>query len=102
MFAVVKTGGKQYRVAQGDIIVVEKIDGDVGATVELSDVLMLSGDAGVQVGKPVVDGKKVSARIVRQDKGEKIVIIKHRRRKDSRLKKGHRQLLTTLEIVSIN
>lgn len=102
MYAVVKTGGRQYKVSKGDVIVVDKIEGDVGATVELSPVLMAGEGESVSVGAPALDGKSVTAKIVRQAKGAKVIIIKHRRRKDSRLKKGHRQLETTLEIVSIN
>jgi len=103
MFAVVKTGGKQYKVSQGDIIDIEKIDGEVGAGVELGPVLLTSdGNGSVEIGKPELEGKSVSARIVAQGKGEKVVILKHLKRKDSRKKQGHRQHLTTVEIISIN
>lgn len=102
MIAVVKTGGRQYKVSAGDEIVVEKINGQVGDSVELGEVLMTVEGADVTVGKPLVEGKKVTAQIVRQERGPKITIIKHRRRNDSRLKKGHRQELTTIKIVSIN
>ncbi len=103
MFAVVKTGGKQYKVSQGDIIDIEKIDGEVGASVELGPVLLTSdGKGAAEIGKPELEGKSVSARIIAQGKGEKVVILKHLKRKDSRKKQGHRQRLTTVEIVSIN
>lgn len=102
MIAVFKTGGKQYRVTEGDEIVVEKIDAQVGDSVEMAEVLMTIDGENVTVGNPLVDGKKVTARIVRQARGPKILIIKHRRRNDSRLRKGHRQEQTTIKIVSIN
>jgi len=102
MFAVVKTGGKQYRVSEGDVITVEKIEGEAGSTVELSEVLMAGSGEKVEVGRPMLEGKSVTAKIVEQGKGPKLVILKHRRRKDSRTKTGHRQKLTQLEIVAIN
>ncbi len=101
MYAVLKTGGKQYKVEKGDLIDVEKLDGDVGSTVELAEVLMTGGEGDPEVGTPLLEGKKVEAKIVSQGKGEKIIILKHRRRKDSRVKTGHRQSLTTLEITSV-
>ncbi|UIJ47042.1 50S ribosomal protein L21 [Sphingomonas cannabina] len=97
MFAVVRTGGKQYRVAAGDKIVVEKIDGEAGASVTLGDVL-LAGE-GSEL-KPT-DGLTVAAEIVAQAKGEKVVIFKKRRRHNYRRKAGHRQQHTILKIVSI-
>ena len=102
MIAVFKTGGKQYKVTEGDEIVVEKIDAKVGESVELAEVLMTIDGEKITVGRPLVDGKKVTAQILRQERGPKIIIIKHRRRNDSRLKKGHRQDQTTIKIVSIN
>ncbi|MBI5815820.1 MAG: 50S ribosomal protein L21 [Nitrospinae bacterium] len=102
MYAVVKACGRQYKVSEGDVIVVDKIEGDIGATVELGPVLMAGEGESVKIGAPHVDGKKVTAKILRQAKGTKVTIIKHRRRNDYRLKKGHRQLETTLQIVSIN
>jgi large subunit ribosomal protein L21 len=96
MFAIVRTGGKQYRVAAGDKITVEKLAGSVGDTVELGDVL-LSGEGGdVKAGDIVV-----SAEIVAQGKGEKVIVFKKRRRHNYRRRNGHRQLLTLLKIVSI-
>lgn len=102
MIAVLKTGGKQYSVTEGDEIVVEKIDANVGDSIELAEVLMTIEGEKVTVGRPLVDGKKVTAQIVRQARGPKIIIMKHRRRHDYRLKKGHRQDQTTIKIVSIN
>jgi large subunit ribosomal protein L21 len=97
MFAVVRTGGKQYRVAPGDKIVVEKLDGDAGDTITLGDVL-LAGD-GSDLKK--TDGLKVSAEIIAQAKGEKVTVFKKRRRHNYRRKKGHRQQHTILRIVAI-
>ena len=105
MYAVVRTGGKQYRVAQGDKVRVEKLAGNVGDTVTLSEVLFVAGDAGtgdsVKIGAPLVSGAKVEAKIVAQDRGEKIIIFKFRRRKNYRRKSGHRQPYSALEITSI-
>jgi large subunit ribosomal protein L21 len=97
MFAVVRTGGKQYRVAPGDKIVVEKLDGSAGDTITLGDVL-LAGD-GADLKK--TDGLKVSAEIIAQAKGEKVTVFKKRRRHNYRRKKGHRQQHTILKIVAI-
>ncbi|VAX23367.1 LSU ribosomal protein L21p [hydrothermal vent metagenome] len=101
MYAVVKTGGKQYKVAKGDLVTVEKIEGEVGATVELGEVLMAGEGEKLEIGAPTLEGRAVTAKIVEQGRGPKILLIKHLRRKNSRVKKGHRQSLTTLEIVSI-
>jgi large subunit ribosomal protein L21 len=102
MYAVIKTGGKQYRVAQGDKLRVEKLPGNVGDTVTLGEVLLVGSGDGVKVGQPVVSGAKVEAKIVGQDRGEKIIIFKFRRRKNYRRKTGHRQPFTALEITGIN
>ncbi len=102
MYAVIKTGGKQYRVAQGDKLRVEKLPGNVGDTVTLGEVLLVGSGEGVKVGQPVVSGAKVEAKIVAHDRGEKIIIFKFRRRKNYRRKTGHRQPFTALEITSIN
>ncbi len=97
MFAIVRTGGKQYRVAAGDKIVVEKIDGEAGSSVKLSDVL-LAGDGGELKS---VDGLVVSAEVIAQAQGEKVVIFKKRRRHNYRRKNGHRQQHTILKITAI-
>ena len=101
MFAVVKTGGKQYRVQKGDVITVEKIEGEVGSNVELGSAIMTSDGKAVKVGEGLGDSPTIKAKIVAQGKGPKIVILKHLRRKDSRTKTGHRQNLTKVEITSI-
>lgn len=97
MFAVVKTGGKQYRVAENDIITVEKLVGEPGTAITLDQVLM----AGGKVGKPLVAGATVAAEIVEQTRGPKLIVFKKRRRKSSRRKNGHRQDLTTIKITGI-
>jgi large subunit ribosomal protein L21 len=101
MYAVIKTGGKQYRVAQGDKLRVEKLAGNVGDTVTLGEVLLVGSGDGAKVGAPLVGGAKVSAKIVAQDKAPKIIIFKFRRRKNYRRKTGHRQPFTALEITGI-
>jgi large subunit ribosomal protein L21 len=100
MYAVIKTGGKQYRVAQGEKIRVEKLPGNVGDAVTLGEVLLLAGEA-PKIGTPLVKGAKVEAKIVAQDKGKKVVVFKFRRRKNYRRKNGHRQPFTALEITGI-
>ena len=97
MFAIVRTGGKQYRVAAGDKIVVEKIDGEAGSSVKLSDVL-LAGDGGELTS---VDGLVVSAEVIAQAQGEKVIVFKKRRRHNYRRKNGHRQQHTILKITAI-
>ena len=100
MYAVIKTGGKQYRVAEGDTIRVEKLPGDVGSTIELDEVLMVGGDT-VRVGTPTVSGAKVTAQIVDQDRAKKIIVFKKMRRKNYRRKNGHRQPFTALRITGV-
>ncbi|GAA0650706.1 50S ribosomal protein L21 [Brevundimonas lenta] len=101
MYAVIKTGGKQYRVQPGDVIVVEKLDGDAGAAVNFGEVLMLGGDKGVTVGAPLIDGATVAATLVETRKGEKIKIFKKIRRQGYRRTNGHRQMETVLRITGI-
>lgn len=100
MYAVIRTGGKQYRVAPNDVIQVEKLEAEPGSSVELSEVLMLGGDA-PQVGSPLVAGASVSATVLDQAKGPKIIIFRKRRRKNSRRRTGHRQQLTVLRVTDI-
>ncbi|MDH4320477.1 MAG: 50S ribosomal protein L21 [Desulfobulbaceae bacterium] len=102
MYAIVNTGGKQYQVAQGDRLRVEKLEGNVGDTVELSEVLMVVNEGDVKVGQPVVEGAKVTARIVEQGKAKKILVFKKKRRKGYKVQRGHRQLYTALEIKEIS
>ena len=101
MFAIVKTGGKQYRVAVGDNITVERLDGEVGADISLDNVLALGGDA-PKVGTPIVAGASVKAKILQQPRGTKIIVFKKKRRKNYRRKRGHRQELTVLKIEEIS
>jgi len=101
MYAVIKTGGKQYRVSEGDRIRVEKLSGDVGSSLEFGDVLMVGGDK-VLVGTPTVEGAKVTAEITGQDKAKKVIVFKMKRRKGYRRKRGHRQPYTELRITGIN
>ena len=101
MYAVIRTGGKQYKVAKDDVIVVEKLDAEPGAAITLGDVLMVGGDAGITVGKPTVAGATVTAEVVAQGKGEKVIIFKKKRRHNYRRKRGHRQPQTTLKITGI-
>ena len=101
MYAVIKTGGKQYRVAADEIFEVEKLDGEPGSVVKFGEVLMLGGDGDVTVGKPVISGASVTAEILEQGRGPKLINFKKRRRKNSRRKKGHRQDLTTVRILEV-
>jgi large subunit ribosomal protein L21 len=100
MFAIIRTGGKQYRVAAGDVIRVEKLAGEAGDVVSLGDVLMLGGDE-PKTGGPTIDGASVAAEVVTQTRGDKIIVFKRKRRKGYRRTRGHRQLLTELRITEI-
>jgi large subunit ribosomal protein L21 len=100
MFAVIKTGGKQYKVAAEDVITVEKVKGEPGDIVEFAEVLMLGGDA-VVLGSPVVAGATVAGEVVEQTRGAKVIAFKKRRRKNSRRKRGHRQELSVIRITEI-
>lgn len=102
MYAVVKTGGKQYRVAKDDKILVERLDGEAGQTVTLDNVMMLGDGDKVTIGTPVVANATVEAEVVSQTRGPKIVIFRRKRRKNHRRLQGHRQDLTLLKITSIN
>lgn len=102
MYAVFKTGGKQYRASTGDIIKVEKIDAEKGATVELNEVLMVGEGEDVQIGAPYLEGGKVTATVLDQGRGKKIRIIKFKRRKHHEKKMGHRQSFTQIEITGID
>ena len=101
MYAIVKTGGKQYQVASGDQVRVEKLPGNVGDTLELDDVLMVVEDGKAVIGQPAVEGAKVIATISEQGKHRKIKVFKKKRRKGYRLMKGHRQPYTSLKINEI-
>ncbi len=102
MFAVIKTGGKQYKVAQGDVIQVEKLPGEANAKVELGEVLMLCDAGKVTVGSPFVAGAKVAAEVVSQNRTGKLIVFKKKRRQNYRRKNSHRQEYTVLKITGIS
>ena len=102
MYAIIETGGKQYRVQEGDIITVEKLAAEAGDQVELDKVLILSDDNGVKVGTPYIEGAKVMGRAVESGKAKKVVIFKYKSKKDYRKKQGHRQPYTMIEILSLD
>ncbi|MCB1444150.1 MAG: 50S ribosomal protein L21 [Methyloceanibacter sp.] len=101
MFAVIRTGGKQYRVAPNDIIEIEKIAGNPGDVVELSEVLLLGGEGAATTGTPTVSGAMVAAEVLEQKRGDKIIVFKKKRRQGYRRTRGHRQDLTALRITEI-
>ena len=100
MYAIIATGGKQYRVSEGDVIYIEKIDAQVDSTVSF-DVLLMGNDGDVKIGTPVVEGVKVEGKVVGQIRGEKIVVYKYKSKKNYRRKQGHRQPYTQVEITKI-
>jgi large subunit ribosomal protein L21 len=102
MYAIVRTGGKQYQVACGDQVRVEKLEGKVGDSVSLSDVLLVADGENVQIGRPVLENATVTARIAEQGRGKKVIVFKKKRRKGYRLKQGHRQSYTALKIEEIS
>lgn len=101
MYAIVKTGGKQYKAAKDDVLIVEKIEGEPGSLVELSDVLVIADGKKVTVGSPFVKGAKVSAEIVRQAKGKKINALNYKPKKNERKRWGHRQPQTFFKVTSV-
>ena len=101
MFAVIKTGGKQYKVAPNDVVRVEKIAGEPGDLVELGAVLAIGGEAGVTLGAPLVEGAMVAAEVVEQGRADKIIVFKKKRRKNHRRRNGHRQHQTVLRVTEI-
>lgn len=101
MYAVIKTGGKQYRVAAGDQLKIESLEAEVGSKVSFDEVLMIGNGDDHKVGTPLVDGGKVNAEVVQHGKGDKIRIIKHRRRKHYHKEQGHRQQFTEVKITEI-
>ena len=101
MYAVVKTGGKQFRVQEGDVIFVEKLEAEVDSTVELTEVLAVVGGETLKVGTPVVEGAKVVAKVLAQGKAKKVTVFKYKRKKDYRRKNGHSQPYTKLVIEKI-
>ena len=102
MYAIIETGGKQYRVAQNDLLTIERLEGEPGASIEFADVLMVGNGEQVKVGAPFVSGAKVTAELVDQARGPKVIAFKKRRRKNSRRKKGHRQHLSLVRITGIS
>ncbi len=101
MYAIVQTGGKQYRVSEGDIICVEKLNAEAGSEISLDEVLVIGGEEGIKVGKPFVEGAAVKAEVLENGKGKKLVIFKYEAKKDYRRKQGHRQPYTKLQIKAI-
>ena len=102
MYAVFKTGGKQYRASQGDRLRVEKLDAEVGDSVEFDQILLVGEGSDVQVGAPLVEGGKVEAKVTAQGRGKKVEVIKFKRRKNYKRQHGHRQHYTEVEITSIS
>ena len=101
MYAVIKTGGKQYRVKEGDVLKIEKLELETGSAVDFDQVLLVANGEDVKVGAPLVDGAKVSAEVVNHGRGDKVTIIKFRRRKHSMKRQGHRQWFTEVKITGI-
>lgn len=101
MYAVIKTGGKQYRVSQDDVIDIEKLEGEAGTVINFKEILLIGGDAGTKIGAPIVAGAQVSGEIVEHWRGDKVITLKKRRRKNSRRKRGHRQNFTSVKITVI-
>ncbi len=102
MYAVIETGGKQYKVSEGDVLFIEKLDVNEGENVTFDKVLMVGNDADVKVGTPVVDGATVEAKVVKNGRAKKIYVFKMKSKKNYRRKKGHRQPFTKVEISKIN
>ncbi|WP_160000410.1 50S ribosomal protein L21 [Roseomonas sp. 18066] len=100
-YAVIRTGGKQYRVTPNAVLIVEKLEAEAGQTVTFQDVLAISGEAGLTIGAPIVVGATVTATVLEHKKGDKVIIFKKRRRQNSRRKNGHRQPQTVLRISAI-
>lgn len=101
MYAVIRTGGKQYRVAANEVVTVDSMAGEIGASVELTDILAVDAGAGLKIGAPTVEGAKVTASIVGHKRNDTVLVFKKRRRKNSRRKNGHRQEMTQIKIESI-
>ena len=100
-YAVIRTGGKQYRVSPGDLLRVERLEGDVGSAVEFGEVLLASADDAVRIGTPLVSGARVRGTIVAQGRDKKILVFKKKRRKNYRRRRGHRQSITTVRVTEI-
>ena len=102
MYAIIKTGGKQYKVSPGQTVKVELLEGNEGDKLELSDVLMVESDGDVKIGSPLLSGAKVVAEIVTQGRGKKVLVFKHKRRKSYRVLRGHRQSFTEIKVTEIS
>jgi large subunit ribosomal protein L21 len=102
MYAIIKTGGKQYKVSEGDLVRVEKLNAEIGDTVEFDQVLMVKGEDDLKVGAPLVENAKVSATVKDQAKDKKVIVFKYRPKKNSKSKQGHRQPYTLVEIKNIS
>lgn len=101
MYAIIKAGGKQYKVSEGDELFIEKLEVEAGDTVEFAEVLAVGGDGGLKVGKPFVEGAKVKADVIKQGRAKKILVMKYRPKKGYRRKQGHRQPYTKVQITGI-
>ncbi len=101
MYAIIRTGGKQYQVAAGDTLKVEKIQGEVGDTIEINDVLLVADGDNVTIGQPLVDGASVTAKIAEQGRAKKILVFKKKKRKGYQVRNGHRQQYTALTIEEV-
>lgn len=102
MYAILETGGKQYKVAEGDVLFVEKLNANEGDVVTLENILAFSKDGNLVIGNPVVDGAKVEAKVLEQGKAKKVIVFKYKAKKDYRKKQGHRQPYTKIVIEKIN
>lgn len=102
MYAIIQNGGKQYKVTEGEVVRLEKIEGDKGATLTLSEILMVGGNGTPKIGSPLISGASVTAEILRQAKDKKVLVFKKKRRKGYENKRGHRQLFTEVKISKIN
>jgi len=100
-YAIIRTGGKQYRVSPGDVIHVEKMDGEVGAEIAFTEILLAQAEGGIQIGSPLVNGIQVIGRVLDQGKRKKILVYKKKRRKNYRRRYGHRQPVTTVQVTAI-
>jgi large subunit ribosomal protein L21 len=101
-YAIIRTGGKQYRVAPGEVVRIERLAGEVGAAIEFTEVLLTGGEGAVRIGTPLVEGVKVSGEIVGQERDRKIRIFKKKRRKNYRRRRGHRQSITAVRVTAIS
>ncbi|MGF7186174.1 large subunit ribosomal protein L21 [Desulfitispora alkaliphila] len=102
MYAIIKTGGKQYKVQEGDVLRVEKLDAEADQTVQVEQVLAIGNDDGLKVGTPVVEGANVTLKVLAQDKAKKVIVFKYKAKKNYRRKKGHRQPYTKVVVEKIN